>query len=83
MDNDKKIRPKVYYWNDNRRLIDQVEKIKGQLTIDGPIIRSQYHKSMKTIFKNKVDFYEKIWLQEDIEKLEKNNPGAGIRLKSL
>ena len=83
MDNDKKIKPEVYYWNDNRRLIDQVEKIKGQLNIDGPIIRSQYHQSLNAIFKNKKDFYEKIWFQDDIEKLEKNNPGAGIRLKSL
>ena len=37
----------------------------------------------KTIFKNKKDFYKKIWLNEDIEKLDKLCPGAGERLKSL
>ena len=83
VDNNKKIRPKVFYWNDNRKLMDQVEKIKGQIIIDGPFKRSQYHNSIKTIFKNKKDFYEKIWFQDDIEKLDKNNPGAGKRLKSI
>ena len=84
MDNENKIKAKVFYWNDNRGLIEQVEKIKGQQpSIDGPVTRSQHHKSIKTIFKNKKEFYEKIWFQDDIEKLDKINPGAGKRLKSV
>ncbi len=84
IDKDKKIIPKVFYWNDERRIFDQVEKIEGLLEcIKGPINRGIYHKSKKTIFKNKADFYKKIWLNEDISKLEKTTPGFAKRLNSL
>lgn len=79
-----KIIPKVFYWNDDRRILDQVEN-QGDLLecLKGPITRGELHESKKTIFKNKKDFYNKIWLNEDIEKLDKLCPGAGERLKSL
>ena len=76
--------PKVFYWNDERKPIDQVEKISGLLEcMKGPIFRGIHHKSVNTIFKDKKDFYNKIWIIEDIEKLNKVIPGAGDRLKSL
>tara|TARA_A100000164_G_scaffold183224_1_gene162759 strand:- start:537 stop:1445 length:909 start_codon:yes stop_codon:yes gene_type:complete len=79
-----KINPKVFYWKDNRRIIDQVEKTGNLMEcLEGPIKRGKLHKSNKTIFENKKDFYKKIWLNEDIEKLDKFNPGAGERLKYL
>lgn len=84
MDIENKIRPKVFYWNDKRSLIDQLEKIKGQKpSIDGPVSRGLHHKSIKTNFKNKKEFYEKIWFKDDIENLDKTNPGTGKRFKSL
>ena len=84
MDKDNKISPKVFYWNDNRRLLDQVEKREDLIEcLQGPIKRGNHHESIKTIYKNKKDFYNKIWLNEDIEKLDKIIPGSGERLKSL
>jgi hypothetical protein len=79
-----KIIPKVFYWNDDRRILDQVENQEDLLEcLKGPIARGELHESKKTIFENKKDFYKKIWLNEDIEKLDKLCPGAGERLKSL
>tara|TARA_Y100001978_G_scaffold177899_1_gene171711 strand:- start:700 stop:1611 length:912 start_codon:yes stop_codon:yes gene_type:complete len=84
MDRDNKLKPKVFYWKDERKLIDQVEQIEGLLEcMKGPITRGDQYKSNKTIFKDKKDFYNKIWFSEDIEKLNKVIPGAGDRLKSL
>ena len=79
-----KIIPKVFYWNDDRKILDQVEH-KGDILdcLKGPITRGKLHESQKTIFENKKDFYKKIWLNEDIKKLDKLCPGAGERLKSL
>ena len=83
MDRDKII-PKVFYWNDNRRILDQVENIRDLMEgLKGPLSRGKLHESKKTIFENKKDFYKKIWLNEDIEILDKFCPGAGERLKSL
>ena len=70
-----KIKPKVFYWNDNRKPLDQVEKIEDLMeNLEAPVARANYHRSKKTIFKNKRDFYEKIWLNDDFERLDKINP---------
>ena len=75
MDKDKNILPKVFYWNDNRNPLDQVEEIEDlKKSLRGPISRGEYYKSQKTVFKNKRDFYEKIWLDEDFEMFDKVNP---------
>ena len=50
----------------------EIEDLKKSLR--GPISRGEYHKSQKTVFKNKRDFYEKIWLDEDFEMFDKVNP---------
>jgi len=74
MDKGKKISPKVFYWNDNRSPLEQVEEIEDlRESLKGPISRGIYYKSKKTIFKNKRDFYEKVWLNEDFEKFDKVN----------
>ena len=75
---------KVFYWDDKRMPIEQVEQIKDlQDCVRGPIIRANHHKSTKTIFKNKNDFYKKIWFNEDIEKLDKICPGAKERFNYI
>ena len=75
MDKGKKILPKVFYWNDNRSPLEQVEEMEGlRESLKGPISRGIYYKSKKTIFKNKKDFYSKVWLNEDFEKFGKVNP---------
>ena len=84
MDKNNKLKPKVFYWNDDRKILDQVEKIDGLLEcVKGPIKRGVEYKTKKTIFKNKTDFYNKIWLNEDLEKLEKTSPGFKERLNYL
>ena len=49
-----KIIPKLFYWNDNRKILDQVEH-KGDILecFKGPITRGKLHESQKTIFENK------------------------------
>tara|TARA_Y100001933_G_C18962493_1_gene548768 strand:- start:232 stop:1140 length:909 start_codon:yes stop_codon:yes gene_type:complete len=84
MDKNNKLNPKVFYWNDERKPIDQVEQIEGFLEcVKGPIIRGLHHKFVKTIFKDKKDFYNKIWMSEDIEKLNKVVPGSGNMFISI
>ena len=84
MDKNNKLNPKVFYWNDDRRILDQVEKIDGLLEcIKGPLKRGVEYKTKKKIFKDKTDFYKKIWLNEDLEKLEKTSPGFIERLNYL
>jgi len=84
IDEDNYKNSKVFYWNDKRIPFEQVEKIMDlQDCLRGPIKRGNYHKSTKTIFKNKTEFYKKIWLNEEINKLDKICPGAGERFYSI
>ena len=84
IDNENHKNSKVFYWNDERMPLEQVEKIKDlKDCLKGPIKKGIFYKSKKTKFKNKNDFYKKIWLNEDIENLEKICPGAGERFYSL
>ena len=86
MNKNNNFNPKVFYWNDNRKIIDQVEKIENLLDIiKGPISRGLKYKSIKKSFKNKKDFYKKIWLDTDIERLSKISVKVGeglLKLKS-
>ena len=82
--NHNKIKPKVFYWNDNRAPLDQVEKVEGlKESLKGPLARGEFYRSKKTIFKNKRDFYEKIWVNEDFEKFDKLNPFKAKRINDL
>ena len=82
--NHNKIKPKVFYWNDNRAPLDQVEKVEGlKESLKGPLARGEFFRSKKTIFKNKRDFYEKIWVNEDFEKFDKLNPFKAKRINDL
>ena len=84
MDEGNKILPKVFYWNDNRSPIEQVEEIEDlRESLKGPISRAKYYESKKTIFKNKRDFYEKVWLDEDFEKFDKVNSINGQMIDNL
>ena len=84
MDEGNKILPKVFYWNDNRSPIEQVEEIEDlRESLKGPISRAKYYESKKTIFKNKRDFYEKVWLDEDFEKFDKVNSINGQMIDYL
>ena len=84
MDEGNKILPKVFYWNDNRSTIEQVEEIEDlRESLKGPISRAKYYESKKTIFKNKRDFYEKVWLDEDFEKFDKVNSINGQMIDYL
>ena len=84
MDEGNKILPKVFYWNDNRSPIEQVEEIEDlRESLKGPISRAKYYESQKTIFKNKRDFYEKVWLDEDFEKFDKVNSINGQMIDYL
>ena len=84
MDEGNKILPKVFYWNDNRSPIEQVEEIEDlRESLKGPISRAKYYESKKTIFENKRDFYEKVWLDEDFEKFDKVNSINGQMIDYL
>ena len=84
IDNDNYKNSKIFYWKDERMPLEQVEKIKDlQDCLKGPIEKGIFYKSRETKFKNKNDFYKKIWLNEDIEKLDKICPGAGERFYSI
>ena len=84
MDEGNKILPKVFYWNDIRSPIKQVEEIEDlRESLKGPISRAKYYESKKTIFKNKRDFYEKVWLDEDFEKIDKVNSINGQMIDYL
>ena len=84
MDRDYKLAPKVFYWNDIRKIQYQVENIKGFWEcFKEPIKRGIHYQSIKMRFKNKKDFYKKIWFKEDLEKLDKLIQGASERLISL
>ena len=84
MDEGNEILPKVFYWNDNRSPIEQVEEIEDlRESLKGPISRAKYYESKKTIFKNKRDFYEKVWLDEDFEKFDKVNSINGQMIDYL
>ena len=79
-----KTKPKVFYWNDKREPLEQVEKMENSIErCKGPVARAQYHRSKNTIFKNKRDFYEKVWLNEDFEGLDKGNPMKAKRINDL
>ena len=84
MDEGNKILPKVFYWNDNRSPIEQVEEIEDlRESLKGPISRAKYYESKKTFFKNKRDFYEKVWLDEDFKKFDKVNSINGQMIDYL
>ena len=84
MDEDNKILPKVFYWNDNRSPLEQVEEIEDlRESLKRPISRAKYYESKKTFFKNKRDFYEKVWLDEDFKKFDKVNSINGQMIDYL
>ena len=84
LDNKNNLKYKIFYWNDIRHPLEQVEKIKGlKDVLKNPINRGYEYFLKGTIFRDKKDFYEKIWFQDDIEKLDKIIPGGGKRLKNL
>ena len=75
---------KIFYWNDTRHPLVQVEKIKGlKDVLENPIIRGYDYFLKGKIFKDKTEFYKKIWFQDDIERLDKVIPGGGKRLRNL
>ncbi len=84
MDKDYKLTPKVFYWNDERKIKNQVEKMPGFWEcFKEPISRGMHYQSIKMNFKNKKDFYKKIWFKKDLDKLDKIIQGAGKRITSL
>ena len=84
LDSKNNIEEEIFYWNDNRHPLEQVEKIKGlKDVLKNPITRGYEHFLKGTIFKDKNDFYKKIWFLDDIEKLDKVIPGGGRRLRNL
>ena len=84
LDNKNNLNYKIFYWNDTRHPLKQVEKIKGlKDVLKNPIIRGYEHFMKGTIFSDKKDFYERIWFQNDIERLDKVIPGGGRRLRNL
>ena len=84
LDSKNNFNEKIFYWNDIRHPLDQVEKIKGlRDVLKNPIIRGYDYFLKGEKFKDKKDFYTKIWFQDDIEKLDKVIPGGGVRLRNL
>lgn len=84
LDRAKNFKEKIFYWKDNRHPLEQVEKIKGlKDVLKNPIIRGYDYCKKGKKFKDKNEFYKKIWFEDDIEKLDKVIPGGGLRLRNL
>ena len=65
-------------------VITKMEKMENSIErCKGPVARAQYYRSKNTIFKNKRDFYEKVWLDEDFEKFDKVNSINGQMINYL
>ena len=84
IDSTNHLKDKIFYWYDKRHPLEQVEQIKGlKDALKNPIIRGYDYFLKGVKFNDKKEFYEKIWFQDDFEKLDKVIPGGGIRLKKL